>query len=84
MYPQLCINLSQYDSTSVTSSQLSTPTGHQYPMPVPTPVIIPNNTLNLHPTLMNQRSAPPIVCNRVEVHQNPAFEDDEGIAESGL
>ena len=77
MYPQLC-------SDSVSSSQLSTPTGHQYPKPVPPPVIISNNTLNLHPTLMNQRSAPPIVCNRVEAHQNPAFEDDEGIAESGL
>lgn len=44
----------------------------QYPKPVPPPVIGQPGLPVLPP--------PP----RIEVHQNPAFEDDEGIAESGV
>uniref|UniRef100_A0A914XHA4 protein-tyrosine-phosphatase n=1 Tax=Plectus sambesii TaxID=2011161 RepID=A0A914XHA4_9BILA len=48
------------------------PPHSQYPKPVPPPVI-------------GQSGLPaPPPPPRIEVHQNPAFEDDEGIAESGV
>ena len=42
----------------------------------------PDATLNNTPGFQMQSEW--VSVPRIEVHQNPAFEDDEGIAESGL
>jgi hypothetical protein len=66
------------------------PTGGLYPKPVAVPTIpsLHVNTTLLavgHNQLSGQRSAPVRAFAGAEVHQNPAFvEDDEGIAESGF
>ncbi len=63
-----------YPTMTMSSSSSTATTNSLYPKPVPVPVVIaPISSFG------NGWITP-----RIEVHQNPAFEDDEGIAESGL